>query len=89
MAKFRQLGDLYQFPGFVPQPSIRGVFGDPQSVVVLLCRRQKKRFALFVAGSTGLATISALGMLEISLVATSVSISSTCYAESNVGGAGA
>ncbi len=41
MAKFKQLYDLYRFPGFVPYPRIRGMFGDPGSAVILLCRRQK------------------------------------------------
>ena len=30
MAKFKLLHDLYRFPGFVPLPRIRGVFGDPR-----------------------------------------------------------
>jgi hypothetical protein len=43
MAKFKQLQDLYRFPGFVPQPTIRGIFGDPLAVVITLRRRRKKR----------------------------------------------
>ena len=48
MAKFKQLRDLYQFPGFVPSPRIRGLFGDPIAVVIRLHRRPKKRCAGFV-----------------------------------------
>ncbi len=89
MAKFKQLYDLYRFPGFVPYPRIRGMFGDPGSVVILLRRRQKKRNVPSVASSIGLATISALGVLGISLVATSVSISNSTCEESSVCGAAA
>jgi hypothetical protein len=87
MAKFKQLYDLYRFPGFVPQPRIRGVFGDPRAVVITLCRRRKKRFALSAAKRTGPTTTSDLDMSGISPVATNVSISLTPFAGSRVGGA--
>jgi hypothetical protein len=45
MAKLKRLVDLYRFPGFVPQPKIRGIFGDPGAVVLTLQRRRKKRAA--------------------------------------------
>src|SRR5436305_1482336 len=32
MAKFKRLHDLYRFPGFVPHPRVRGVFGDPRCI---------------------------------------------------------
>jgi hypothetical protein len=89
MAKFKRLYDLYRFPGFVPQLTIRGVFGDPHAVVITLRRRRKKRFATSAAKHLGLATTSGFGASEISVVATSVSISSTSCAGSNVVGAGA
>jgi hypothetical protein len=89
MAKFKQLYDLYRFPGFVPHPHVRGIFGDPGSVVILLRRRQKKRYVLSVASSIGLATISALDVLGISLVAIRVSISNSTCEESGVYGAAA
>ena len=41
MATFKQLRDLYRFPGFVPQAGIQGVFGDPSAVVITLQRRRK------------------------------------------------
>jgi len=54
----RRLWDAYRFPGFRPQPTVRGVFGDPKARVITLVRRSKKRFAAAVvartrAGTTG------------------------------------
>jgi hypothetical protein len=89
MAKFKQLHDLYRFPGFVPQPKIRGVFGDPLAVVITLRRRQKKRFAALVGKCLGPTTTSGRGVPGISPVATSVSTSLTPCAGSSVRGAGA
>ena len=34
-----------RFPGFRPQPTVRGVFGDPKARVITLARRSKKRSA--------------------------------------------
>lgn len=41
----RRLRDAYAFPGFRPQPTVRGVFGDPKARVISLGRRSKKRSA--------------------------------------------
>src|ERR1019366_7680005 len=41
----RRLWDTYIFPGFRPQPTVRGVFGDPKARIITLARRAKKRFA--------------------------------------------
>ena len=89
MAKFKQLHDLYRFPGFVPQPKVRGVFGDPLAVVITLRRRRKKRFAAPAGTSRGPTTTSGPDGLGISPVATSVSTWPTRSAESSVRGAGA
>jgi hypothetical protein len=43
MAKYKQLMDLYRFPGFYPQGRIYGIFGDPRAVVIPLKRRGKKQ----------------------------------------------
>ena len=43
--------DAYAFPGFRPQPTVRGVFGDPKARVVTLVRRSKKRSAAAVGES--------------------------------------
>jgi hypothetical protein len=42
----RRLWDAYTFPGFRPQPTVRGVFGDPKARVITLVRRSKKRSAV-------------------------------------------
>ena len=89
MAKFKQLLDLYRFPGFVPLPRIRGVFGDLRAVVITLRRRRKKRSATSAVKRTGPTTTSGLGVPGISPVATSVSTLPILCAGSNVGGVGA
>lgn len=58
MAKFKLLHDLYRFPGFVPLPSIRGVFGDPRAVLITLQRRRKKRFVASAAKGIAVTTTS-------------------------------
>lgn len=45
MQKNRRLQDEYRFPGFRPQATIKGIFGDPHARVVVLKRRQKKQCA--------------------------------------------
>ncbi len=42
MKKHRRLQDEYQFPGYRPKAALKGIFGDPYSVVIKLERRQKK-----------------------------------------------
>lgn len=42
MAQFTSLRDFYAFPGFTPNATIQGVFGDPFAAVVTLRRRPKK-----------------------------------------------
>src|SRR5262245_45531823 len=86
MAKFKQLLDLYRFPGFVPRPRVRGVFGDPRVVVFTLQRRRKKRRAASVARCLGPTTTSDPDVPGISRVATSGSTSPTRGAGSSVGG---
>src|SRR2546427_13143127 len=39
----RRLWDAYSFPGFRPQPTVRGIFGNPKARVITLNRRSKKR----------------------------------------------
>src|SRR6266571_5583410 len=38
----RRLWDTYSFPGFRPEPTVRGIFGDPKARVITLKRRSKK-----------------------------------------------
>ena len=42
----RRLLDAYRFPGFRPQATVKGVFGDPKARIVTLVRRGKKRCAV-------------------------------------------
>jgi hypothetical protein len=54
----RRLTDAYAFPGFRPQQTIRGIFGDPKACIVDLVRRSKKQpaaaaGAFIPAGTTG------------------------------------
>jgi hypothetical protein len=49
MRKPLRLPDAYRFPGFRPEPIVRGCFGDPKARIVSLRRRQKKRRAAAVA----------------------------------------
>jgi hypothetical protein len=37
----RRLWDAYCFPGFQPEPTVRGIFGDPKARVIRLNRRSK------------------------------------------------
>src|ERR1700746_659778 len=41
----RRLWDAYCFPGFRPERTVRGIFGDPKARVITLKRRSKKRLA--------------------------------------------
>ncbi|OIP96996.1 hypothetical protein AUK40_04195 [Candidatus Wirthbacteria bacterium CG2_30_54_11] len=53
MKKIRRLLDEYRYPGFEPQATLNGVFGDPQARVITLVRRQKKQDAALAAGCAG------------------------------------
>ena len=75
MAKFKTLPDLYRFPGFVPLPRVRGLFGDPLAVVITLQRRRKKRAAESAATSITAITTNGDGASAIFPVGTSASIS--------------
>lgn len=54
MAKLKRLLDVYRFPGFVPQATLRGLFGDSWALVVTLRRRRKKLSAAPVGIRAGL-----------------------------------
>jgi hypothetical protein len=49
MRKPLRLPDTYRFPGFCPEPIVRGLFGDPKARIVSLRRRRKKRPVALVA----------------------------------------
>src|SRR3981081_3279400 len=42
----RRLWDTYSFPGFRPEQTVRGIFGDPSPRVITLKRRSKKRLVV-------------------------------------------
>jgi len=86
MAKFKQLLDLYRFPGFVPLPKVRGVFGDPWAVKITLQRRRKKRCAESAAKCIAAITTSGPDACAISPVGTNAPISSFLCAGSSVPG---
>ena len=44
MKKKKRLWDTYSFPGYKPSPTVMGVFGDPQALVIKLERRGKKQY---------------------------------------------
>ena len=88
MANFKRLHDLYRFPGFVPLPKVRGVFGDSRAVVITLRRRQKKRAVVSVAKNIAVTMTSDREGPGISRVATSGSMSSSHCIGCSVHGVG-
>jgi hypothetical protein len=75
MAKLKRLRDIYRFPGFVPLPNLRGLFGDPLAVIITLQRRRKKRSAVSVEPPIAATTTSDRVASAISPAATSGSTS--------------
>ena len=45
MSKIKHLRDIYRFTNFLPEYSVKGIFGDPMALVIRPRRRQKKHFA--------------------------------------------
>lgn len=68
MAK-KSLLDAYRFEGFGPVSEVKGLFGDPGAMVMILKRRSKKVPALCVARSAEL-TIARSDVHGIYLVET-------------------
>ena len=85
----RRLWDAYTFPGFRPQPTVRGVFGDPKARVITLVRRSKKRFAAAALGCTLAGTTGAGGRYAICPVATRASTWKSKYGVCSVDVVGA
>src|SRR5260370_13704396 len=52
----RRLWDRYLFPGFQPESTVRGVFGDPKARVIKLKRCSKKQHAGAAVASRGAGT---------------------------------
>src|SRR6201982_4243842 len=66
----RRLWDAYYCPGFRPEPTVHGVFGDPKACVIKLKRRSKKRHAAAAVGSRWAGTTANRGGCVICRVAT-------------------
>src|SRR5664280_383909 len=69
----RRLWDTYTFPGFRPQPTVRGVFGDPKARLITLARRAKKRFAGAAGEFIRVGTTGVYGRFAICRAATRAS----------------
>jgi len=85
----RRLWDAYAFPGFRPQSTVRGVFGDPKARVITLVRRSKKRSAAVADGRTGGGTTGGCGARAISPAAMRASTSNSRCGASSARAAGA
>ena len=83
----KTLSDSYRFPGFTPQRTVIGIFGDSNARVIRLTRRGKKQFVASVARFTGPFTIIRSSGSVIFLLAMPASIWNYRYDESSAGGA--
>ena len=81
MPKRKRLLDIYRFPGFVPRPKLRGIFGDPGAVVITLRRRRKKRSAASADKPSAPSTTSGHAASATWPVATNASTSTSLCAE--------
>lgn len=77
MAQFHTLRDFYSFPGFTPNATIRGVFGDSYAAVVTLRRRPKKRSAVNATPLTAPSTIKRFAGSATSIAAGDASTSNS------------
>jgi hypothetical protein len=73
----RRLWDAYAFPGFRPEATVRGIFGDPKVRIIRLRRRSKKRCAAVVDACIRVGTIAGLAACAIYHAATRGSISNS------------
>ena len=51
MRKDKRLWDAYRFPGFSPEHTLSGIFGDSRARIIGLIRRGKKLSVVAVASS--------------------------------------
>jgi len=75
-ARKRRLWDTYAFPGFRPESTVRGIFGDPKARIIRLRRRSKKRDAVVVDACITAGMTARSVACVISRAATRVYISS-------------
>jgi hypothetical protein len=88
MQKNKRLWDLYRFPGFSPEHTLSGIFGDPRVRVMGLIRRGKKLFVVPVADSIMPFTTGRSAWFATCPVGRCVFIWKWRFAESLVEGAG-
>jgi len=85
MRKNKTLYDSYQFPGFTPQHTVAGIFGDPHARVIKLHRQGKKQSAVFAARFTALFTTISYAVSVIFPAAIRASIWNCRYGASCAG----
>jgi len=86
MHKNKRLIDSYQFDGYKPSETLKGIFGDPKARIIQLQRREKKRFVHCVAPHTGVITTERHVAYAIFPVEICEFTSIWRYAEFNAGG---
>jgi hypothetical protein len=84
----RRLWDIYQFPGFRPSATVKGIFGEPGARVIALSRRPKKHSAAAADFLTARGTTGRYVACGISRVATAGSTSTWRFAGFFVAAAG-
>ncbi|MEK6744917.1 MAG: hypothetical protein AABZ15_14970 [Nitrospirota bacterium] len=83
----KTLSDSYRFPGFAPQRTVVGIFGDSYARVIRLTRRGKKQFVASAARFIGPFTIIRSNESVIFLMAIPASIWNYRYDEFSARGA--
>jgi len=86
--RLRRLWDTYRFPGFRPEPTVVGIFGDPMARIIRLRRRAKKRAAAPVAGPIEAGMTRPIDVSATFPAATRASTWNSMSAASNAGAAG-
>ena len=82
----RRLWDAYAFPGFRPEATVRGIFGDPKARIIRLRRRSKKRCAVVVDASVRAGTTARFAAYAIFRAATRGYISNLKFGAYFAGG---
>lgn len=84
--KKQRLSDAYRMPGFIPAHEIQAVVTDDGARVIVMKRRQKKRFVLPAVGHTVHIMTAQNGALETCRAASCGYISKLRYAALRVHG---
>ena len=87
MRKHKRLTDAYQFPGWTPLQTVRGVLSDPKARVIQFTRRQKKTVLQSAANRRGAFTATRCDVSTYFRVATGASMWNWKFDASGVGGA--